>query len=146
MARSALPCISCGGFVLPRRRRCPGCGCRVVDRRVWYIQFAPQIVGALMGMVYGFLMAWFILCVFLLPFWVFAPAVIYPFIAACTVAGAIDGSRRWDRMQDDVEDSMRDDKYYHDWRTEERCLAVGRRHVPVSSRQPRPGRCRRARL
>jgi hypothetical protein len=48
-----MKCLRCGEHAPRHARTCPHCGYELVDRRVWYVRFAPNFVEAALGALIG---------------------------------------------------------------------------------------------
>jgi len=102
-------CLVCGERIPLHTRRCPHCGRELLDRHAWYNKYASNIVGAVLGAIFG---PFIIVSVLALTHWrdrfsghhhYEADLHLVAWLVAASVVGLVVGCFAWDRMRVVVE-------------------------------------------
>lgn len=93
-------CVYCGVLAAAGDRWCPACGRELFDRDRWYIRYAPNIVGAVLGAGCGAF--WVIAGLVLWPEWFDVPFVseyVGAIVLGAALLGLVAGFFEWDSMR-----------------------------------------------
>jgi len=118
MSARALKCTYCGHVAPPGAAHCPECGDELLDRGVWYIRYASNIVGAVLGALVGLCLGVFALLAYLrcARYSVLGDHV-GTVVLASALLGLLVGFFGWDRTRDAIDDAAAESGGKQHWWT-----------------------------